>query len=183
MQFYLNSLFCLEVKPSQPKCFFVVITSYLLIDVLIQVHLLSVQTCLCVLSWANDCFGFFSSQLFQVSPAPATHSSAGITFALGNNMQSVMGLWTVLMEVMKAVAVSSSEIFIFLIFLHNKDLYFFLFGSGHKLGYRYWVFIAFSLISYQFTSDLVAELAKFLWEGGLTAMGSLRQLFCFLQLC
>lgn len=49
-------------------------------------------------------------------------------------MQDVMGLWTVLMEVMKAAAVSSSQIFIFLKFLHNKDLYFFLFGSVYKSG-------------------------------------------------
>lgn len=142
------------------------VTSYLLI----HLYLLSVQICLRILSWANGCFGFFSSQLFQVFPAPTTHSSAGITFALGNNMQGVMGLWTVLMEVMKAAAVSSSQIFIFLNFLHNKDLYFLLFGNGYKSGCRYWVFIAFSLwqlgngqfISYQFTSDLFADFAKFL---------------------
>lgn len=61
-------------------------------------------------------FWIFFSQLFQVFPVPTIHSSAGITFAFGNNMQGVMGLWTVLMEVMKAAAVSSSQIFIFLNF-------------------------------------------------------------------
>ncbi|XP_071289540.1 transmembrane protease serine 7 isoform X1 [Agelaius tricolor] len=46
----------------------------------------------------------------KVFPAPTTHSSAGITFALGNNMQGVMGLWTVLMEVMKAAAMVKTPI-------------------------------------------------------------------------
>lgn len=55
-------------------------------------------------------------QLFQVFLAPTTRLSAGITFALGNKTQSVMGLWTVLMEVMKAAAVSPSQMFIFLNF-------------------------------------------------------------------
>lgn len=45
-----------------------------------------------------------------------------------------MGLWTVLMEVMKAAAVSPSQMFIFLNFelFHNKALYFFLFWSEYN---------------------------------------------------
>lgn len=47
-----------------------------------------------------------------------------------------MGLWTVLMEVMKAAAVSPSQMFIFLNFLHNKALYSSCFGVGttHAAG-------------------------------------------------
>lgn len=63
-------------------------------------------------------------------------------------------------------------------FLHNKDFISSCFGVGtsQAAGTEFllhslcdsWV-----MISYQFTSDLVAQFAKFLWEGGLTITGSL----------
>lgn len=96
-------------------------------------------------------------------------------------MQGVMGLWTVLMEVMKAAAVSSSQIFIFLnfeLFCTIKTFISSCFGVGTSRAEATEFLLhsfcdSWVMISYQFTSDLVAELAKFLWEGGLTVMGVL----------
>lgn len=64
-----------------------------------------------LVQYSSFFFFFFPTQLFQVFLVPITHLSAGIIYALRNKMQNAMGLWTVLMEVMKAAAVSPSHLF------------------------------------------------------------------------
>lgn len=190
MQFYLNNLFCLEVGLSHPSqsgflsCYFVSINTC--INICTSSICADMSSCVKLSQWL-----FWVFFLTTISGIPCTNH----TFKCRNNI-CIRKQYARCDGTVDCVDGSDeSSCSKFLSNIHLSELWTFYtikifitscfgLGTSHAGGTE---FLLHSLcdigvmISYQFASDLVAEFAKFLWEGGLPVMRSLRQLHCLLQ--